>query len=160
MGGAFRGLLLSSRGGPRLPYLPFSHPFCWPSGGSRPPKSGIVALTFSCSVPRWPPNPSLSCCFLLGSHCPLCTLPSLSVPPAQALPAHFPPVSSFLWAFHHRRTHRLSRMSTGHHQVVLSEAGGRGLEHSWRYHTQASLSVDFPEASRGPSPFLSSSAPH
>lgn len=27
MGGAFRGLLLSSRGGPRLPYLPFFPPF-------------------------------------------------------------------------------------------------------------------------------------
>ena len=115
-------------------------------------------MSLSSSVPHWPPTPSPPCCSLLGSRPPLCTLPSLSAPPppttAQPLPAHLPPVSTFLRAFPHGRKHQLSRMSR-ENQVLLSKARVRD-------HTQASAWRGFqrlPEAPALPQQFSPSLPP-
>lgn len=166
-GGCFQRAAAEFQGTATLALLAFySHLFCWPLGASRPPTSGILALIFSCSVARWPPNPSPSCSSLLSCHCPLCTrLPSLLPLPQPIplpLPAHHPSVSTFLWALHHGRKYQWPRRSTRNYQVLLSEARIRGLESSGES-TPGPLSLSL-QTSQGlpeaPAAFLSSSVPH
>lgn len=156
---AFWGGVLSESGaefqGTATLALPafYSHLFCWPLGASRPPTSGILALTFSCSVPRWPPNPSRSCSSPLSCHCPLCPRPPSLLP----LP---PPKPSL-------RTVPQSPLSPGLCTTGGNTSGPGGAQETIRYfcqrpgsgalkaleraHPGLSFSADFPQASRGPS---------